>query len=126
LGRRSSYAEDIRAAAQRKGIGTISQLAHACGYSYEQVRKLWVGECSLSRKLNDRLCKLLDLDAERMWSIAVDDKFQRKHHRPAPPIDHTEAALLTIWSRMPRSRQRLAIGVLRLLADSDFEEDVHE
>lgn len=87
---------DIIASALKRGAGkrritSMSELARATRYSYEQIRKICRGDSLPGKQLHEALCDVLDLDADRMSGLLACEKFQRKHpHTSAvihPPDD---------------------------------------
>lgn len=54
---------------------TIREAARRTGYSYEHVRKAYNGETHyLSAEFNEAICKLLGLDKDAMWRVALREK----------------------------------------------------
>ena len=58
---------------------SIRELARRVKLSYEQVRKICLGEPVVSKKSNTAICKELGLDANKMWQLAMEEKFSRRY-----------------------------------------------
>src|SRR4051812_34629902 len=81
-----TYADRLRVLAKGKhGKGgspmTIRMIADALGYSYEHVRKVFIGEPVVSDDFNDEICKLFGVDKDEMWKVAEKEKAQRTMKR---------------------------------------------
>jgi hypothetical protein len=79
------YAAKLRLAMDAVGVRegrtlTIRDLANRANCSYEHARRILLGAPAFSAGLNRRLCAALQLDAGRMWELAVGEKLKQRRH----------------------------------------------
>lgn len=93
---------------ERKRI-TIRDLANATGYSYEHIRKVYVGEPVGSRDLNRLICGVLGLDEEQMWLLAARQKMERRFRDQALNLAPPEDELVrSAWQHLsPKNKGEL-------------------
>jgi len=65
-------------AIQRKGL-TLGALAKKTKYSYEQMRKLYLGTSAPSPMLVEKLSKILGMSAEQAQQAATQDQMKRRY-----------------------------------------------
>jgi transcriptional regulator with XRE-family HTH domain len=65
-------------AIQRKGL-TLRALAQKTDYSYEQMRKLYLGTSAPSPLLVKELSKILGMNVEQAQQVATQDKMERRY-----------------------------------------------
>lgn len=78
---------------------TVRQLAERAGLSYEHIRKLVKGAASPSRLTLRELCRVLQMDANQMQSLAVADRIEKKYGGIPHALagKHPELSLLAPW-----------------------------
>jgi transcriptional regulator with XRE-family HTH domain len=65
-------------ATQRRGL-TLRALAQKTSYSYEQMRKLYLGTSAPSPLLVKELSKILGMDVEQAQQAATQDRMERRY-----------------------------------------------
>ena len=123
----TTYAENIRMAAKttQNAQGRplkIRELAAMTGFSYEHIRKLWMGKhdgqrFSLSRECNDLLCEALGLNKDAMWTLAEQEKFSQKAgYIPVQLVDDPEGRELTsFWYELSSEQHQMILQMARAL-----------
>jgi transcriptional regulator with XRE-family HTH domain len=76
------FGQMLAAAVQKKGI-SLRDLAAKLDYTYEQMRKLWLGRSAPSKLLLKELCKILDLNFAEADKAATADRMERKYGKAA-------------------------------------------
>jgi transcriptional regulator with XRE-family HTH domain len=76
------FGQMLAVAVQKKGI-SLRDLAAKLDYTYEQMRKLWLGHSAPSKLLLKELCKVLDLDFKEADKAATADRMERKYGKAA-------------------------------------------
>lgn len=80
---------------------TIRMLERSTQYTYEHIRKVVKGMPVVSEELNQLLCDILGLDAQKMWSIAEKEKAKRKFASgPVAYIPPSDQRFRDIWPRL--------------------------
>lgn len=97
------YAQTIRRAWDDAHL-TLRAAENLIGYSYEHIRLVLNGGLNVSREFNDKLCHLLGLDVNQMWSLLLEEKAS-VYYGDNPPGD---VRLSIMWPRLNGdSQQRL-------------------
>lgn len=76
------FGQLLAAAVQKKGI-SLRDLAAKMDYTYEQMRKLWLGHSAPSKLLLKELCKHLDMNFAEAEKAATADRMERKYGKAA-------------------------------------------
>lgn len=105
---RGRFGRMLAQAVERRGI-SLAELATTLDYSYEQVRKLWIGLSLPSPLLLKELNKRLDMDPERAADAVAADRIERKYG----------AAGLRVRKVSPRMAR--IDELVNLLTDEQFE-----
>ena len=63
---------------QKTGI-SLRELADKLDYTYEQMRKIWIGSSSPSPQLLKEISKLLDLDLKAAEEASAADRMERRY-----------------------------------------------
>jgi transcriptional regulator with XRE-family HTH domain len=95
-------------AIQRKGL-TLRALAEKLDYSYEQMRKLYLGTSAPSPLLAKELSKILGMNAEEAQQAATQDRMQRRYGKQG----------LKALGRDPRLAELDAVGAM--LSDAELQ-----
>ncbi len=125
----SSYAEICRLAMKTtnnpsKRPLSLRDLEKATGYSYEQCRKVIAGQPVLSSRLNKALCRVLGLDARKMWALAIREKKRRTLKRlGSSPLADTDVRLASVWRDLSTTERD---AICAMAADLVRKNDVRE
>ncbi len=78
---------------------TLKEVALRTGLTYEHIRKLAKGEAFPSALALRELCRVLDLDEEKMQELTVSDRIERKYGGIPHALagKHPELSLLAPW-----------------------------
>ena len=107
---RLSYAKALRDAMRNQQIST-RELVHrtvlvGAGYGYEHLRKALQGHPSVSEDCNQVLCKILGLDADRMWALATAEKVQRRFGtQPLGMLSPDSDRMRAVWPLLEPTEQ---------------------
>jgi hypothetical protein len=116
-----SYADILRDRMQnrREGIMSTRTLAKLTGLSYEHLRKLLQGQPIVTKSVNQLISKHLDLNEERLWTIAQRERMIQKFGESvtASVLDGaaSDPLLSAIANIHGANRNRLAEVVLKWL-----------
>lgn len=123
-----TYAENLRMAAKTKDNAqrrplSIREIANLSQFSYEHIRKLWMGKTesqkfSVSPDCNEILCTILGLNKEDMWRLAEQEKFSQKAgYVPMQLIEDPEGRELSeIWSDLDKHQHAIILEMARSFA----------
>jgi len=112
-----TYAENIRMAAKGKSLN-IRDLATRLGFSYEHIRKIWLGQTpkrkdarfTVGKECNDLLCELLGLPADAMFEMAEREKFAQKNgYAPIQLPDPMGQELVGLWDQLTDEQKGLLL-----------------
>src|SRR5437870_13154407 len=98
------YAERLREALNAIPVElrpSLRDLAAATGFSYEHLRKTINGaQPVVSETLNDRLCKVLELDTAAMWKQALAEKAARRAKAAPDAVSGPRSRMQKLWEEL--------------------------
>lgn len=111
-----TYAENIRAAAKAKRLN-IRDLATRLGFSYEHIRKIWMGHTpkrkdrfTVGEECSNLLCDLLGLPKAEMFELAKHEKFaQRNGYAPVQLPDPLGQELADLWGHLGDEQKQILL-----------------
>src|SRR4051812_46223387 len=109
-----TYAELVRKAMRAKGM-TRRDLEKAIDYSYEHIRKVVSGLPLMSEDFNDKVCRVLELDAPAMWAIAQGEKLKRTYGS-IPTVALPTNRLKELWSELSADDQAAIMTIAEGMA----------
>jgi hypothetical protein len=116
--RSATYASIVRQAMARQRI-TIRSLERSIGFSYEHIRKVTSGIPVMSQAFNEQVCKVVGLDADRMWQIAVREKAERRHGGVISAMLPNDSRLTEVWGELSSVEQERVVRIAQAFADAN-------
>lgn len=97
---------------------SLREVSRRTGYSYEHVRKAYLGEPVQSREFSNALSNALGLDPEEMWQLAIRGKVGRFFERTGEvvPITAPDPELADLWLKLTPKQQRKVRSIIEGLA----------
>jgi hypothetical protein len=90
------------------------------GTSYEYCRKISKGLTFPSRVLLKRICEVLELDREKMWSLVIADKIKQKYGGLPSALtgkDPRFMELEPLLSKLTQEQYETMLAMVEVLAD---------
>lgn len=88
-------------AVKEKGI-SLRDLAVKTDHTYEQMRKLWLGQTSPSDSLLKEICKVLGADLKSMQEAATADRMERRFGKHAYNVLGKDPRIADIEDLLPQ------------------------
>lgn len=95
------FGQMLAAAVQKKDI-SLRDLAAKLDYTYEQMRKLWLGTSAPSPLLLKELCKVLDIDFRDAQQASAADRMERRYGNTAFSVQGRDPRLGDIEDLLPQ------------------------
>jgi hypothetical protein len=120
-----TYAENLRMAAKtadnpQKRPLSIRDIANISQFSYEHIRKLWMGKTdsqkfSVSKECNQILCQILGLPEDEMLHLSEQEKFSQKAgYVPMQLVEDPEGRELSeIWNDLDKHQHAIILEMAR-------------
>ena len=91
---------------------SIEQVATLTGFSYESIRKIYAGNVSGSKDLNDALCHVLGLDAEEMWTLAQREKIAIRLGSGVLTRLPQDERLVAAWPKLSDEQREQVVAIV--------------
>jgi transcriptional regulator with XRE-family HTH domain len=98
----------------------MADLARRIGTSYEYSRKLSKGLVVPSRDLLKKICEVLELDREKMWTLVIADKIKKQYGNLPSALtgkDPRFMELEPLLSKLTQEQYETMLAMVEVLAD---------
>lgn len=95
------FGQLLAAAVQKKGV-SLRDIAAKLDYTYEQMRKLWLGHSAPSKLLMKALCKELDIDFGAAEKATTADRMERTYGKAGFGVLGRDPRLMEIEDLLPQ------------------------
>lgn len=129
-----TYASKLRSAMRAHNLSIrglekrLSDLPNAHSYSYEHIRKITGGLPLMSEKFNDDVCKVLDLNADEMWGLAVGEKNRKRGGTINTTFSiPSDPRLRNAWADLSQTNREKLVIIAEGMAERDrIEREVEQ